>query len=125
MRKSQKTSKSRVKTIAALITALTLTTSIAHAQSWDEIDMSSQTMLHPLRGAWEQMPASKRQSWLQYVPKMQKMSAEELSNAQERMAEWASFSTKQQNQVETKLQNNASNNPETRSRLWGAYLKLH
>ena len=110
--------------IAAVVLSLGLCTGVAHAQNWVDIDANSQSMLRPLRGTWEQIPPLQRQQWLQHVPRLQSMTANDRDNAQERMAEWASLSMRQRVQVEQRLKNEANDNADTRNQSWTRYLKF-
>ena len=109
---------------AALVLGLSLCAGIAQAQNWEEISPASQTMLRPLRGTWEQIPPLQRQQWLQHVPRLQGMNANDRDNAQERMAEWASLSMRKRVQVEQRIKNEANDNADTRNQSWTRYLKF-
>lgn len=109
---------------AIVLLSLGLFSGLAMAQTWDEIGSNNQTMLRPLRGTWEQIPPQQRQQWLQHVPSLQKMNSAERDTAQERMAEWASLSSRQRVQVEQRLRNDANDNANTRSESWTRYLNF-
>lgn len=110
--------------LAIALLSLGLFAGVAQAQTWEDIGSNNQTMLRPLRGTWEQIPPQQRAQWLQHVPLLQKMSSAERETAQERMAEWASLSSRQRVQVEQRLRNDANNNADTRNESWTRYLKF-
>ncbi|MGL4767581.1 MAG: DUF3106 domain-containing protein [Formosimonas sp.] len=108
--------------LSSILIALTLgVTSTAYAQSWDEIASDNRYVLQPLRSTWEELPIAQRQQWLSRTPKLKAMDAEQLARAHERMAEWASLSQKQRQQVQQQL-NNSSNNANTRAQSWNSFI---
>ena len=94
----------------------------AYAQSWDEISPDSRAALRPLRMTWEEMPPQQRQQWLARTPQLRQLNPDQLANAQERMAEWASLSQKQRIQVQRKLENDKGNNANTRAKSWNSFI---
>lgn len=109
---------------ATVFVSFGLFSGFAMAQTWDELGVNNQQMLRPLRGTWEQIPVQQRQQWLQHVPLLQRMNSSERDTAQERMAEWASLSSRQRVQVEQRLRNDSNDNSDTRSESWTRFLKF-
>jgi Protein of unknown function (DUF3106) len=93
-----------------------------YAQSWQEISPESRALLRPLRITWEELPQHQRQQWLARTPRLQQLNREQLANAHERMAEWASLSQKQRTQVQRKLENDDVNNANTRAKSWSSFI---
>jgi predicted Fe-S protein YdhL (DUF1289 family) len=103
--------------IALLLGALTLAPSV-FAQTWESLSADSRHTLRPLRLSWSDLSDAQKQSWLKRVPRLQQMSEEQLTTAQERMAEWAALSGQQRAQVQERLTNSRQPDPSSRAKLW-------
>jgi predicted Fe-S protein YdhL (DUF1289 family) len=93
----------------------------AFAQSWESLSSDSQSVLRPLRLSWANLSDAQKQSWLKRVPELKNMPADQLTTAQERMAEWTALSDQQRAQVQERLRNSRQPDPSTRAKLWKSF----
>ena len=118
---SHKKTTNNMKHLALIITLTFGLAGNVYAQSWSDITPDSRQVLRPLRTTWEELPPPQRQQWLARTSQLKQMSAEQLSTAQERMAEWASLSQKQRQQVQRQL-NSDNSNANARAKSWNSFI---
>lgn len=91
---------------------------------WQDLKPAQQVALKPLQQDWSGIDAPRKQKWLQLVAKFPKMSPDEQSRVQARMAEWAQLTPIQRGQARVNFQEAKQVSVQDRQARWEAYQAL-
>lgn len=91
---------------------------------WQHLKPAQQTALKPLERDWSGIDAPRKQKWLELSARFPKMSADEQTRVQARMAEWAKLSPQQRGQARLNYQEAKQLPAQDRQARWESYQAL-
>ena len=91
---------------------------------WQELKPAQQAVLKPLERDWSAMDAPRKQKWLELSTRFPRMSADEQSRVQARMAEWAKMTPQERGQARLNYQEAKQMPAQDRQARWESYQAL-
>lgn len=102
---------------------------VAAAQSaggpgWNQLTPAQRSALAPLERDWASIDADRKQKWLDIAERFPRMSPDERSRIQTRMADWARMTPSERGQARLRFQEARNLSAEERQQRWSAYQSL-
>lgn len=92
--------------------------------AWTELSPAQQAALKPLASSWSTLDAPSKAKWIALGNRMPKMSGEEQTRVQARMAEWLQLPPKERGKARLQFQQAQTMSAEERRAKWQAYQQL-
>jgi len=92
--------------------------------SWNSLTAQQKQALAPLAKDWAGYPADRKQKWLVFADKFQKMKPEDQQRAQEKMAAWTKLTPEQRLAARENYIRSNKLPPEQRAQKWQEYNQL-
>lgn len=91
---------------------------------WSELTPGQQTVLAPIEKSWDENDGQRKRKWVELAARYPKMSEQEQSNAQKRIADWAKLTPEQRRSARQNFQTAQQVEPDRRAAKWEAYQAL-
>ncbi|MEQ1683513.1 MAG: DUF3106 domain-containing protein [Burkholderiaceae bacterium] len=91
---------------------------------WQELKPAQQTVLRPLERDWSGIDLPRKQKWLELATRFPRMSADEQSRVQARMAAWAKMTPQERGQARLNYQDAKQVPAQDRQARWESYQAL-
>lgn len=92
--------------------------------AWSSLSARQRAALAPLERDWAGIDAPRKQKWLDIASRFDRMSPDERSRVQQRMADWVRLSPKQRNEARQNFEGAKALSAEERQERWQAYRDL-
>ena len=102
----------------------TLKPAAEEGMRWQDMKPAQQSMLKPLERDWSSLNAQRKQKWLELSARFPRMSPDEQSRVQARMAEWAQMSPQERGQARLNYQEAKQLPVQDRQARWESYQAL-
>jgi len=96
----------------------------AGGPGWHQLSPAQRAALAPLERDWASIDADRKQKWLDIAERFPRMSPDERSRIQTRMADWARMTPAERGQARLRFQEARNLSAEERQQRWNAYQSL-